>query len=213
MSLKIDNLQKEIKEIKEKYPLFTPFCEIEYQLDRGNAVILLSYPFENGIGADYSAERVGEIDVSQVYTVAKAIDNEIDVIISDTTYGDFYHEDTLENTLKELSHLFYSNYCGGREWLTAKPEVKKTVSEIGLDTVAQEKFATVKQAIIDNHKAHIEYYKENVDQLADLMCENVGDYLQFNGFYYDVKGNVGINYLSTNGELKTFIIENEKENN
>lgn len=135
MTFKIEDLQKDIKEIKEEYLLFTPFCEIEYQLDRDKAVILLAYPYDNEIGDDYSTERVGEIDVSQVYTVAKAIDSEIAVIISDTTYGDFYHEDTLENTLKELSQLFHSNYCGGREWLTTRPEVKETVPGAGLDTV------------------------------------------------------------------------------
>lgn len=74
-------------------------------------------------------------------------------------------------------------------------------------TNAAESFQSIHDAIVKNHQSHIDYYNDNVDQIADLMCENVKDYLGFYGFYYDIRGNVGIMYISTDGRIRTHIIE------
>ena len=52
LNKKIKDFKKEINELKKGYPLYDPFCEIEYQLDLDKAVVLLSRPYENTKDSD-----------------------------------------------------------------------------------------------------------------------------------------------------------------
>lgn len=122
LNKKIKDFKKEINELKKEYPLYDPFCAIEYQLDKNEVVVLLSYPYENDKGSDVEIEMVCNINVDEVYDFVKGIDNDCKhIIISDTTYGDFKHNDTLEKTLKEYKEYF-KIYCGGREWEVKEEE-------------------------------------------------------------------------------------------
>ena len=116
LNKKIKDFKKEIKELKKEYPLYDPFCEIEYQLDIERVVVLLSRPYENTKDSDFDVDTVCNVNVNEVYDFVKGIDKDCKhIIISDTTEGDFKHTDTLDNTLKEYSEHF-KIYCGGREW-------------------------------------------------------------------------------------------------
>ena len=80
--------------------------------------MLLSYPYENDEESDFEVDMVCNINVNEVYDFIKGIDNDCKhIIISDTTEGDFKHNNTLENTLKEYKEYF-KIYCGSREWET-----------------------------------------------------------------------------------------------
>ena len=118
LNKKIKDFKKEVHELKKGHPLYDPFCEIEYQLDIERVVVLLSRPYENVEDSDEDIEFIFNINVDEVYDFVKGIDNDCKhIIISDTTHGDYKHNDTLENTLKEYSEYF-KIYCGSREWET-----------------------------------------------------------------------------------------------
>lgn len=120
MKLSVEEFLEDLEVVKETAPLYTPFCEIEYQLDEDKAVVLLSHPFENCEHSDYETVCMGIIAVDGVYDFVKAIHDKVDIIISDTTYGEHYHKYTLNYTLKEFAHLFDSNYGAGRDWEVEK---------------------------------------------------------------------------------------------
>lgn len=118
MKNKIKEFRTEIANIKKEYPLYKPFSDIEYQLDADRVVIGLSYPYENLKNSDDQLEYLFDLKVDEVYDFIKEVNNErVYLIVSDTTEGNFKHNDTLENTLKEFSELFHPNYCAGREWV------------------------------------------------------------------------------------------------
>lgn len=103
--------------VKEEYPLYKPFIEIEYHLDLDRVAVLPSFPYENDLDSDFELELVGHIAVEDVYDFVNELVKVNDsIIICDTTEGEYYHDDSLENTLKEHSHLFKIGYFGSRDW-------------------------------------------------------------------------------------------------
>lgn len=111
---------KEIERIKEEYPLFKGWLMVEYQLDYNRAVGSIAIPYDNNEDFDY--ESIFEVHHEKLYDLLKMLklDN-FGLFISDTTDGEHYHKDTLENTLKEFSKNFDSQYGGAsKEWKTQK---------------------------------------------------------------------------------------------
>lgn len=75
-----------------------------------------------------------------------------------------------------------------------------------------EDFMKIKNEIIKQHQGLIQYYHEHSDEMADLMCETVEDYLRFDGFYYSTDGKVYIVYVNTDYEIKHYnIVRDLKE--
>lgn len=93
--------------------------EIEYQLDLDRAVVLVAFPFENDKNSSYETGVIGAIPVEDVYQFIKGLSPITDnIIVCDTTEGNYRHKDTLENTLKEFKDYFHSTYGVGRDWVT-----------------------------------------------------------------------------------------------
>lgn len=167
----LKELTETLTEIKKEYPLYKPFIEIEYQLDLDRVVILPSFPYENIVDSDFESELVGYIAVEDVYDFVNELVKVNDsIIVSDTTEGDFFHEHSLENTLKDHSHLFVSGYGASRDWQADETtlinrrddlifELAKVVCE--LDNIEVD-FSNMEQS---------EMFIEVTDHLADYLEE------------------------------------------
>lgn len=103
----LEETKQMLNEIKENYPLYERFIEVEYQLDADLAVVMVAFPYENEPNADFETAFTGNVEVDGVYDFIKGIDqSDLTIIVCDTTDGEYKHKDTLENTLKEYADLF-----------------------------------------------------------------------------------------------------------